>query len=148
LRIYSSGTRALLDRGVARGASRAVAHVGSELLIDGLILDDVDIASVYLRAVELAADAPLQWSDGGKRFRAFCDRLGDHGLPVEYRDPDLVAVRLEQALSRRPRLAIAASERDAVRAWLAQSRGDLRRGLPDLLREVQDGLPGQIDTLR
>lgn len=140
LQIYSEGIDALEGEGVGRGTARAVAHVGTELLLDGLLLDRAAIDSSYLEAIAIAKDAEIAWREGAERFLALHDRLAGHGLPREYQSAGGVALRLGQALSRRPRLAITDADRAPVAAWLEASRARVEERMDALLGEVREGL--------
>jgi hypothetical protein len=140
LRMYTEGITSLERSGVGRGTARAVAHVGTELLLDGLLLERSEIDDLYLEAIALAEHAEIAWRDGGERFASLHARLAGHGLPIEYRAPDRVAIRLGQALSRRPRLAIAETDSAPVLEWLEGARVSLAPELDALLGEVRHGL--------
>ncbi|MCZ7683695.1 MAG: hypothetical protein M5U28_34970 [Sandaracinaceae bacterium] len=124
------------------GATRAVAHVGTELLLDGLLLDDPEAARCYRAAVALPREPlGLRFPRGGAaRFAALDARLREHDLPEDYRSPERVALRLEQILARRPRLALAPGERPAVVAYLERTQGALVHAAPRLMAEVRRGL--------
>ncbi len=142
LSLYVSGTEALEAAGLGRGPARAVAHVGTELLLDGLLLDSATARSAYLEAVALESE-PLGLAfkaDGAERFGALHARLRDHGLPEDYRSPERVALRLEQILARRPRLALAPGDRGPVTQHLGETRERLEELAPALMGEVRDAL--------
>ena len=143
LAFYGEGIDALERGGVSRGAARAVAHVGTELLLDGLLLDDRSARAAYLDAVALpsTAEPGLRFrGDGGLRFQGLYDRLRDHGLPEDYRSPARVALRLERILAPRPRLALAPDELPRIVPWLTETQGRLRGRVEGLLDEVAQGL--------
>jgi len=142
LTLYSRGIDRLEAAGLDRGPARAVAHVGTELLLDGLLLGDPSLDAAYLEAVALPLDElGLSFrKDGGERFRSLHARLSDHGLPVDYRSPERIAERLEQILARRPRLALAPGDREKVVPYLVEARDELEAVLPVLLAEVYEGL--------
>jgi acyl carrier protein phosphodiesterase len=143
LEVQARGVDELEQAGLGRGAARAVAHVGPELLLDGLLLDDDLTAEAYLEAVALPAreDLGLRFrDDGADRFVRLQQRLATHGLPEDYRSPERVALRLEQILSRRPRLALAPADRDRVVPFLERARETLRAGLGELLGQIEQGL--------
>jgi hypothetical protein len=149
LELYVSGTEDLEARGLGRGPARAVAHVGTELLLDGLLLDREPAKSAYLDAVALPgrADLDLRFRDqGGERFQSFYARLAEHGIPNEYRSPERVAIRLEQILSRRPRLAFGDVDGPHVVGFLETMQASLRDRLTTLLAEVESSLRS-IDSL-
>lgn len=142
LAIYTSGIDALEAAGLGRGPARAVAHVGAELLLDGLLLGDPTLDAAYLEAVALPArELGLSFREGGSlRFEALHTKLREHGLPDDYRSPERVAERLEAILARRPRLALAPGDRERLIPFLEETRAWLRPRLPALLAEVHDGL--------
>lgn len=141
LALYTRGIDALEALGVGRGAARAVAHVGTELLLDGLLLGDPALDAAYLEAVALPiAPLGLSFRSGAERFEALFARLTEHGLPEDYRSPERVALRLEQILARRPRLALAPGDRARIVPFLEETRERLDARLPALLDEVDAGL--------
>lgn len=103
----ASDSSALQGAGLPRGAARACAHVGVELLLDGLLLDDVSIADSVrvalggLASERLGAVAGI----GAERWDELFHRLRDvDRLTGAYATPDGVAGRLQWMLARRPRL--------------------------------------------
>jgi hypothetical protein len=113
---------ALGEAGVARGGARGAAHVGIELLLDGVLAGDGPARAAYARSLEGAeeARAPFLFADepSRERWRMLVVRLRGGGIPEGYRDPDFVAARIVGALSRRPRLALGAGDAAALRAFL------------------------------
>lgn len=142
LTLYERGVRELEAEGLARGPARAVAHVGTELMLDGLLLGESSLEAAYLDAIALPfEELGISFrADGAERFRTLHARVRDHGLPVEYRCPEQVAERLEQILLRRPRLALAPGDRARIVPFLAEAQNELRETLPALLNEVHEGL--------
>jgi acyl carrier protein phosphodiesterase len=137
--------RAELRRhGLPRGATMAVAHVGIELLLDGLLLGDEEVERAYLQALQVAGDpdCPLRWSSeaDAARFEALRARLLEAGAPTAYRDPSVVAERLARITSARPRLAFDARLVPDVRQWTNEMRHELERFLPTLLDELENRL--------
>lgn len=136
----AAGRVALERAGVGRGAARAVAHVGTELLLDGWIAHAQGISPHYHRALARgpALGGMLRWrrGDGARRWPVVCRRLLASPVPASYDDPGFVCARLVRILARRPRLAMAPEEEPAVRRWLRESRADLRATGADLLLAV------------
>lgn len=132
-----SGRQALEAAGVGRGAARAVAHVGSELLLDGWIARTRGISPHYDAALARgpALESALRWRRGiGERHWApLCARVEQSPIPIAYDDPTFVCERLVRILSRRPRLALVPAELPAVRHWLAGAREVLPRSAGSLL---------------
>ncbi len=108
---------------VGWGTARAVAHVGSELLLDGVLLERHS-ADPYLAAIERAQhlrehahDETRAWfRDEGRGFEGLLGKLGAAGPPHAYRSPERVAEFLERALSRRKRLCFQPGDRERVSA--------------------------------
>jgi hypothetical protein len=105
--------------GCARGPRRAVSHIGVELLLDGVLVDDPAYRAAYLAGI--AHQPALRWrdADGGPRFAVLLDRLRARGVPDDLRQPDAVAARVQRVLADRPRLAPAPGELGAIRGALA-----------------------------
>jgi hypothetical protein len=121
----------LLARGLGRGRAQAVGHLGVELLLDGWLVDRREAREAYAAALRCGRDEDLggriRWLDeeGGARWRSLHRRLERHGPPEDYRDPTVVASRVERILRRRRRLAL-----DTPSAYLTA------RYLPELQRAV------------
>ncbi|HJL19167.1 MAG TPA: hypothetical protein RMH99_26115 [Sandaracinaceae bacterium LLY-WYZ-13_1] len=164
LRLQVEGAAALEGRGLGRGPARAVAHVGPELLIDGLLLEDEGTCAAYLDALEPPPGAlglRFRGEGGADRFARLHARLRAHGLPDDYRSPARVGHRLVQILRRRPRLALPEEALPSVVPWLEDVRQTLVDGLLGrLLDEVaadlsargalptSDAHAGSVDTVR
>lgn len=145
LAIQRDGVEALEARGVGRGTARAVAHVGAELLIDGLLLDDAAACAAYRGAIALRGPLEVRFRRGGDRFDALRERARAHGVPADLRDCGAVTARLRRVLGPRPRLAFAEGDDGPVTEWLDATRGRLEGELGALLSEVRQGL-GAVDT--
>lgn len=115
---------AQLDQlGCARGPRRAVAHVGVELLLDGVLVATEPYRAIYAAAI--ACDpARVTWSDpdDAARFAVMIDRLRGYGVPDDLRDPAAIASRLARILAPRPLLAPSPSDLRAIGSALAQQR--------------------------
>jgi len=143
--------------GVRRGPTRAVAHVGVELLIDAALAWSFAASSpsnstapdeAYLRALELGA-APLSglaWapSSDTERFMGLCQRLRQAGVARFRVDAEQAMADLGRILARRPRLALTDQETPAVKAWAAQAFLVVKSELPALLEQLKN----RLDTER
>jgi hypothetical protein len=108
-----------LDRGgCARGPRRAVAHIGVELLLDGMLVDDPAYRAAYLAG--LAHDPVLHWRDpeAAPRFGVLLDRLRARGVPDDLRQPDAIASRIHRILAHRPLLAPSPDDLRTIRQAL------------------------------
>ena len=127
-----------LDRaGTSRGPRRAIAHIGVELLLDGVLVDDPDYRAAYLRG--LGAEPALRWRDDGDaaRFAGLLDRLRARGVPDDLRQPEAIAVRVERVLAHRPRLAPSPGELPGIRAALVGFRPRIAVAADTVLRALR-----------
>jgi len=133
---------ARLDRGgCARGPRRAVAHIGVELLLDGVLVGDAGYRASYTAG--LAADpAGVRWrdADAPARFAMLLARLRDHGVPDDLRSPDAIAMRLHRMLAYRPLLAPSENDMRAIRVALAEFRDRVAVGADEVLRALRAAL--------
>ena len=135
--------RRLAGAGVGRGARRAAAHVGVELLIDDALLAEgaEAFAGVWARLADpdptVAAIVP---DDERDRWLAGLARLTTHLDPWSHTGPAAAAQRLEHLLARRPRLALAPGERAEVAAALAEVADEVTEVAPTLVADVARSL--------
>lgn len=97
--------------GCARGPRKATAHVGIELLLDGVLVDDPRYRAAYLDALATADELALADGDA-PRLAHLLSRLRSHGVPDDLRRCDAITRRLERTLAPRPLLR--ADARDLV----------------------------------
>jgi hypothetical protein len=138
LALQAEGRERLLSAGLARGAARAAAHVGVELALDGWLARKRPRSALFGAAVDAAsalAEPALLFRTGfdAERWRALCARLREGELPEAFARPERCAQGVERALERRPRLALASGDRDAVARWLRESEATLAENAPALL---------------
>jgi hypothetical protein len=139
---------ARLDRlGCARGPRRAVAHVGIELLLDGVLLDDAAGRASYLAGV--ATDAEVAWQhDGAPRFAILRDRLRTYGVPEDLRDPGAITERLARVLGGRPLLAPSPADLRAIRTALGEQQPRVVVAADTVLRGVRARLTADAPASR
>lgn len=102
----------LLDAGVGRGAARAIAHVGPELLLDGALLLEPTGQTGLRTQIEAALDSIVSLQrqlgslvlDDSDGWIQHLSQVSAWGTPTDYHDPNAVAQRLHRILGRRPRL--------------------------------------------
>lgn len=141
-----ASARTLLGRaGVRRACALAAAHVGVELLLDGVWLARPGVASAYLEAIAYTQRGPvtaLQWraSEHAARFEHMCARLSDAGIPDGYRDPDEVGRRLHRILGARPRLAPGDGDDQRLIGWARAAQADVVEAASTLESELRAGL--------
>jgi hypothetical protein len=130
------------DAGLSGGASRAAAHLGIELLLDGTLVGAEAHARAYEQALAALREAHLRFDDPshGPRYWAFHARLRGYGVPHGYIEPAFVAARIRDALAGRPRLALGDVGVDEVTRVLAALQPEITRRAETLLDEVRVGL--------
>ena len=139
-------TRRLLALGLARGSARAVGHVGLELLLDGWLVPQREAREAYTAALRCGRDQHLgqhiRWSDpaGRTRWNKTRRRLERHGPPEDYRDPAVVACRLERMLRHRPRLALDARALDITAGYLPELQRAVHAHAAPLIGELREQL--------
>jgi acyl carrier protein phosphodiesterase len=144
--LCESALQDLENAGVARGAARAVGHVGSELLLDGVLSADGPARTAYARALEVGLrervehDVGFEGDANPSRLRRLLERLSQGPLPEGYRDVDFVHARLEALLASRPRLSLAPGDSVPVRAWLEKAARSLEHQGSALLGEVRESV--------
>jgi hypothetical protein len=130
---------ALVAQGISRGTARAVAHVGTEMFIDGVLVHGAGVAEAYTRALNVGdgLSALFANAEGAARWELLRQRLIVYGAPYDYGDPESVLRRLSMVLRGRPRLAID-----------DRALPILRQALPGLQRKVVDQLPALLSAIR
>jgi hypothetical protein len=128
---------ALLDAGVDRGAARACAHAGVEMLLDGELVREPRVAEhveLTLRAVVVGADdmAELVRAEDRSVWVERLQRIGRSLEPRRYGDPQGVAERLYRMTAGRPRIELAAEQIPQV----ARALGDHCDAIADDARAV------------
>lgn len=133
----------LAAAGLSRGSSRAVAHVGVELLLDGALAQESAANEAYLSAVDLALTksvaSHIQWqsSEYEARFQHLCHSLKNRGAARTDTSAELVAERLRNILASRPRLALDDAGQSVVRDWVVTARPLIVSRAPLLVLEVE-----------
>ncbi len=130
---------AILDHhGCARGPRRAVAHIGVELLLDGVLLDEPRYRESFTRG--LAHDAPITWRDPGDDalFARLLARLRSYGVPDDLRRPEAITHRLSRMLAHRPLLAPSPSDLRAIGASLVEVQPRIIVATPTVMRALHN----------
>ncbi len=138
--------RFLLARGVTRGAARAVAHIGVEILLDGELAHDKSARQAYLGAIDASAETELgrfvEWRDAAERarFAALREGLVSRGIHRDHSSPAVVVHRVARALTGRPRLALDPQHHPMVHEWAAAAQPDVARRAPELFSGIAQAL--------
>jgi hypothetical protein len=146
--LAQTAREALLGRGVARGPARALAHIGTEILLDENLGRDSEIETTYLRALETADGARLDWKrpQDGASLVEMTKYLRGRGI-ARTQPPEVVARRLHRALESHPRLAFAAADEFRVAEWVDAFRPVVSEASDAVMRELQDRLGPALRAL-
>ena len=133
----------LTASGVGRGAARASAHVGVELLLDGELFGGVHAAErneVVVGAFGMAIDAPntdqLVPDEMQVEWQNHLSQLHRWRSPDYFRDPERVAQRMETILSARRRLAMGPNDVAKVTSALAEVQPTIAATAEDFVAEM------------
>lgn len=143
--LCSNAVESLTEAGVSRGTARAVAHVGTELLLDGMLSRETDARPAYADALAYAVEERLSERlptphEAQARLHRGLTRLVNAPIPEAYLDPAFVVDRLEAMLAPRPRLAMQARDVPLVRHELDRLHGEVSTTWRELLAQVQTRL--------
>jgi len=131
--------------GCGRGARRAVSHIGVELLLDGVLVDEEAYRASYTAGIAHEPDG-IRWRSTGddERFALLLARLRAHGVPDDLRRPEAIALRLHRVLAPRPLLAPAPSDRPVIERALVEHKPRVEVAAETVLR----GLRAQLSAIR
>lgn len=99
--------RPIHEEYLSRGAARTCADVGTEMLLDGYVLQKNQAVEVYGRTVEAAAGRAFPLGQVALNQAALIDlvdKSAEIGSPFFYQEPSVVAERLYRRLRARERL--------------------------------------------
>ncbi|NVB81391.1 MAG: hypothetical protein HOV81_23545 [Kofleriaceae bacterium] len=127
--------------GCARGPRRAVAHIGVELLLDGVLVAEPTYREHYLAGIAHDPSA-IAWREDGDaaRFAVLLSRLRAHGVPEDLARPEAIAHRLHRMLSHRPLLAPNAADLAAIRTCLVDYKPRVDVAAETVLRVLRAAL--------
>lgn len=144
VQLCSESVEILTAQGVGRGTARAVGHVGTELLLDG-VLSGGDASNIYREALRLAVDERLAHNvlvsdEEQARLHRGLTRLAGAPIPEAYLDTSFVLDRLQHVLSPRPRLAMREADVPHVHAQLQRLHEQVKASSADILDQVRQRL--------
>ncbi len=127
--------------GCAKGPRRAVAHIGVELLIDGVLVADEAYRAAYSAALDVDP-AGIAWRNPGDRdrFAQLFARLRGHGPPDDLRRVDSIVMRLSRVLAHRPLLAPNAADLRAIHAALVDHQPRVTVAAETVMRGMRAAL--------
>jgi hypothetical protein len=131
----------LLADGLPDGGARACAHVGVELLLDGVFVHDAEVHHAVARVYEAIgepSDAVVDLAEPHERVRWHEHLVGISQRldPMSYSDTDAVGRRLHTIASRRPRLAFPSTMIDVVCEQLRALQPRIRDDAPTVLQRT------------
>ncbi|MEZ5230676.1 MAG: hypothetical protein R2710_29605 [Acidimicrobiales bacterium] len=137
----------LLDDGLSRGAARAVAHVGPELLLDASLLaasgpgsgpGHGDTIGAALAELPTLGDdlAPLVRPAHRDDWAHHLDRVASWHPANDDHDVDAIARRLHRILSRRPRLTFGSEQIGVVATHLRSINDHVERTATVIVGEL------------
>lgn len=131
---------ALARRACARGPRRAVAHIGIELLLDGVLVREPSYRAAYTRG--LAHEVAIEWQAHGDdaRFARLIERLRTYGVPDDLERVDAIVHRLARILGHRPLLAPSPEDLRAIAAGLAELQPRVEVAAETVLRGLRAAL--------
>ncbi len=146
-RAFTAGARRLrrtaLEAGLPAGASRAVGHVGWELLLDGELLSRTDVAADFATALAAAPPAAGVFAPGDRgRWLGLVDHLATTEWWRRYHDPAVVAAALHRRLRRRRRLAFGPDDVPTVTGVLAAELACVATEAGPVVDRVVDAVGG------
>lgn len=140
LGLFREAEARLTARGVRRGPTRACAHVGVELVLDGALLPEPAYRAAFQAG--LACDDAVAWRDpdGHARYLALRARLRAQAPPRDLDTGAGVAQRLVRILAGRPLLAPSAAEHHAIAAVMDELVARVAAATPTVLTQVRAAL--------
>lgn len=135
--------KSLSSLGLARGSALAVAHIGVEIVLDGILAREAAARDAYLGALEakeLLADVRWRFPEEAQRVFELLAVLRTRSASPDHGSPEVVAWRVERALASRPRLALRAGDARLVATWAEQVLPEVTRKSDELLDQVRAGL--------
>ena len=132
---------ALLAAGCRRGPARAAAHLGVELLLDGVLARDDETHARYLAALEVGGvPAGALGPNHDDALATLRRRLASHGVPTDLADAAVATRRVVRAIAGRPRLAADGRDAELIEHALAAVQPRIVAAAPTILRGVRAGL--------
>jgi hypothetical protein len=137
----------LIAAGVARGAARAAAHVGVELLLDGTLFSGAGggerteaVSAAFDRAPGADGLSSLVVNEAQQDWMVHVAGLPRWKPPSYFHDPHRVAHRLHAILAQRPRLAMTSDDVAKVGAALAEVQPSITATAEDFVAELSTRL--------
>ncbi len=132
--------------GCARGPRRAVAHIGVELLLDGVLVSEPRYRDAYVAALEYdTRGVKFRHAEDPAKFAALHARLRGYGVPDDLQKPDSIVHRLHRMIAHRPLLAPNASDLSAIRTALTEYKPRVDVAADTVMRALRAALTSSAD---
>jgi hypothetical protein len=135
--------RALADLstlGIRRGPARACAHIGVEMLIDALLVDNAEFRDGYFSALCYGQEVTVllgpEENSASGALRGLCGHLEHLGIGVFGASHQRFHERLGRTLAGRARLAPTEQELTKIAGYLSQ-QDFVKPSLPSLLQRLK-----------
>lgn len=131
----------LTAAGCSRGPTRAVSHLGVELLLDGVLVGEAADHQLYLEALAYPPEG-TRWREPEhvERFAALRERLAHYGVPDDLRRASSVTERLLRVIGRRPLLAPKGRDAAIIASEIAGYQARVEVAAETVMRGVIAGL--------
>jgi len=124
--------------GCARGPRRAVAHIGIELLLDGVLVGEPPYRELYVAALgHDTSGIQFREPDDHHRFAALHTRLSSYGVPDDLTRPESIVHRLHRMLAHRPLLAPSPTDLAVIKTALVEQRPRVEVATETVLRGLR-----------
>jgi hypothetical protein len=139
LRLSRAAFTWLTDRGLPRGPSRAVAHVGIEMLLDEPLAEEPRARAAYRSALALPLDGLLELGTSHElsRLTALRAALLERAHGARNPSPELVAERIRRTLAGRPRLETDDTGQALLGEWVTHARPLVFAEAPEILARLR-----------
>jgi len=134
----------LSSAGVRRGAARAAAHIGVEMLLDEALAHEYEGNRAYRAALDYArtSSPKIEWvsSEDAARLHALASALAERGVPDAKLAPLSVAARIRRTLASHPRLALTEQDERLISDWVVAARPAVVGWESEILTELRSRL--------
>lgn len=143
VRHVAKTTHTLEQAGLSRGSARAIGHLGTELILDGLLFAQGHSTAAYAAALDLLSDLdPPGWNASmTAALQDLASRLSQAPLPAAYQSTTFVGSQLQRILDRRPRLRFTSEHAEIVAHVLSGLQEALPADIPALLATLRQKEP-------
>ena len=139
--------RQIYQESLDNGPSRLLADPGTEMLLDGFVLQKNAGTDAYLLGMSAVNNPGLNFWEAARdslKFGAYCMKHARIGVPDFYHDPLTVAQRLQRRVQDRPKLQFSESKLP----FIAEVMGEQQKDLAVIANELIEDTILQLRTER